>query len=177
MAVLVEGISVIIKASTIVDKYPDGWEGFKANVPNNTLCADGELVRIGFMNPSDVKVFIESLEDYGIIYQKDNSSNDLVVVDQLHGFASKCDWAEFGKIDFNNDPNKKVSACRIIGSKIKQIVTPDGWDYDKSLSKNFRFIDNEEIYEKVVFLRSEGETDVYLDIENGKEVYIVRTSH
>jgi hypothetical protein len=128
------------------------------------------------MNPSDVKVFIDSLEDYGIIYQKDNSSNDIVVVDQLHGFASKCDWAEFGQIDWNGDPHKKVSACRIKNSNSKQIVTPDGWNYEKSLSKNYKFIQNEEIYEKVVFLRHEGESDVYLDIETGKEVFIGRTS-
>jgi len=61
MAVLVEGISIILKASAITDKYPGGWESFKAEVPNQTLCADGELIRIGFMSPDDVKGFIDDL--------------------------------------------------------------------------------------------------------------------
>jgi hypothetical protein len=72
--------------------------------------------------------------------------------------------------------HKKVSACRIKNSNSKQIVTPDGWNYEKSLNKNYKFIRNEEIYEKVVFSRHEGESDVYLDIETGKEVFIGRSS-
>ena len=176
MAVLVEGISVILKASSIRDKYPNGWDVFKSIIPNETLCADGELVRIGFMNPYDVKDFIDSLRDYGIVYQKDESSHDFIVVDQLKGFASECDWAEFGQVDWEGDPQKKVSACRIKNSKINQIVTPEGWVYEKSLSKNFKFILTEEKNEKVVFLRHEEGCDVYLDLETGKEVFIGRTA-
>jgi len=174
MAVLVEGISIIFKASSIIDKYPGGWESFKTEVPNQTLCADGELIRIGFMSPDDVKAFIEDLKDYEIIYIKNNKSYDLVVVDQIYGFASDCDWAEFGTIDWDGDPNKEISACRMKDSKIDQIITPEGWEYDKSLRKNFKFVKTEEKYEKLVFLRHEDGLDVYIDSETGKEVFMGR---
>ena len=176
MAVLVEGISIIFKASSIMDKYPGGWESFKAKVPNETLCADRELIRIGFMTPDDVKVFIDDLKGDGIIYLKNKKSHDLVVVDQLHGFASECDWAEFGKIDWGGDPNKKISACRAVDSKVDQVITPEGWVYEKSLSKHFKFVKTEEKNEKFVFLRHENGLDVYIDSETGKEVYIGRTN-
>ena len=55
MAVLVEAISVIVRAAAIHQKYPGGWEAFKRIIPNQTLCADNELVRIGFMTPDDVE--------------------------------------------------------------------------------------------------------------------------
>lgn len=29
MAVLIEGISVVIKAKTLLEKYPNGWDNFK----------------------------------------------------------------------------------------------------------------------------------------------------
>ena len=161
MAVLVEGISIIFKASSIMDKYPGGWKSFKAEVPNKTLCADGELIRIGFMSPDDVKAFIEDLTDYGIIYLKKGKSHDLVVVDQLYGFTSDCDWAEFGTIDWDGDPKKEISACRIKDSKIDQVITPEDWEYEKSLSKNYKFIQTEKKNEKVVFLRHEDGVDVY----------------
>ena len=34
MSVLIEGISVVIKAESILDKYPGGWNSFKDDVPN-----------------------------------------------------------------------------------------------------------------------------------------------
>ena len=39
MAVLVEGISVLIKALPVIDRYADGWRTFGANSLNFTPCA------------------------------------------------------------------------------------------------------------------------------------------
>ena len=126
-------------------------------------------------NPDDVKKFIEDLKDYGIIYLKNGKSHDLVVVDQIYGFASDCDWAEFGTIDWDGDPNKEISACRIKESRIDQVITPEGWEYENSLSKNYKFVRSSEKNEKVVFLRHEDGLDVYIDLETGKEVFIGRS--
>jgi hypothetical protein len=48
MAILVEGISVVIRAEAVIHRYPGGWERFRDDCPNDTLCADGELIRVGF---------------------------------------------------------------------------------------------------------------------------------
>jgi hypothetical protein len=176
MAVLVEGISVIVKASAIASKYPEGWEGFKKAIPNQTFCADGELVRVGFMSPNDVKAFVEGLEGCGLTYLHQGKAQDLVVVDQARGPTTECDWIEYGKIDWQNDPQKKVSACRIVGSKVDQILTPDGWAYEKSLSLNFGFVATGKEHERLVYLKTEDKLEVYVDIATGEEVYIGRTS-
>ena len=53
MAVLVEAISVIVRVDSINEKFPGGWIGFKDHVPNQTLCADNELARVGFIKALD----------------------------------------------------------------------------------------------------------------------------
>ena len=45
MAVLVEGISVIVRRDAVESKYRGGWKGLIADVPNSTLCMDEELIR------------------------------------------------------------------------------------------------------------------------------------
>lgn len=57
MAVLVEAISIIIRGDSILDKFPGSWEAFQAFVPNESWCADGELVSIPMMMPSDALSF------------------------------------------------------------------------------------------------------------------------
>lgn len=54
MAVLIEAISVVVRKDAIEKRFPGGWDSFLDEIPNNTLCTDGELVRVGFMSPQDV---------------------------------------------------------------------------------------------------------------------------
>ncbi len=58
MAVLVEGISLVVRLEALQEKIPGGWEAFRSSVPNSTLCADGEVARVGFMSPADVEAFV-----------------------------------------------------------------------------------------------------------------------
>ena len=45
MAVLVEGISVIVRRDAIEEKIRGGLSAFLATVPNGTCCMDADLVR------------------------------------------------------------------------------------------------------------------------------------
>ncbi|HOC57646.1 MAG TPA: hypothetical protein PKI20_18655 [Verrucomicrobiota bacterium] len=174
MAVLIEGISVVLRAEAVLGKYSGGWQGFMAVVANSTLCADGELIRVGFMAPHDTKNFIEALAAHGIIYLREGQAEDLVVVDQQRGFAAPCIWAEFGQVDWQGDPTKKVSACRAVKSTRTELVTPDGWTYEGSLSSRFVFVEAGRVPEFMDFLRHENGLDVYRDLRTGKEVYVSR---
>lgn len=176
MAILIEAISVVLKADSVISKYPGGWERFVVDAPNQTLCADGELVRVGFMTPQDAKAFVERLAHHGLVYLRDGRAHDLVVVDQQRGFAAPCDWAEFGRVDWQGDSAKKVAACRAVFSQRSELVTPDGWAYDGSLSAKFTFIETGWTPEFMDFLRHENGLDVYKDLRTGKEVYVGRTS-
>ena len=139
MAVLVEGISVIIQDEKLAKVIY--WEDFKEMVPNQTLCADGELVRVGFMHPDDVKFFVSELEALGLQYLDKNSAVDLCVVDQQAGPMVSVDWLEFGSVEMNG---KKVAAARLCGSEVGQIFTPEGWAYHGSLSERFLFVRSED---------------------------------
>jgi len=50
MAVLAEGISVIVRFDAIARLMDDEWANFVAIVPNRTLYGDNELVRVGLIS-------------------------------------------------------------------------------------------------------------------------------
>ena len=176
MAVLVEAISVVIKADAIVQHYPGGWSAFEANPPNGTLCADGELVRLGFMVPADAKAFVDRLSEHGIRYLVDGKAADLIVVDQQRGFAALCDWADFRHGPIDGAPKKRVAACSLADSKVRELVTPDGWQYEESLSSKHGFVESGWVPEFMDYLGQENGLDVYRDLETGKKMYVGRTT-
>ena len=172
MAVLVEGISVLIQVSTIRERYPGGWPAFVKNAPNNTLCSDNELGRVGFMSPDDCKSFVGILETLGIVYLKDGRSQDSVIVDQMQGMAAPCDWADFGRIELQ--PGRVVSAAKLRVTKQREVFCPDGWTYKGSLSDQYGFVPTGREDKSLRFLRHENGLDFFLNLLTGKEVFIGR---
>jgi len=174
MAVLIEGISVIIRVEALLDKFAGGRDAFMRIVPNQTLCVDDEIIRVGFMTPQDTESFVKRLEDAGLEFLRDGEAIDLAVVDQLQGISSKCIWLEFGHVDIGAE-GQRVSACNLVGSQLMKVITPPGWKFEGSLSSTHTFIPTEEIEKSMKFLRHEKGLDVYLNLVTGKEMYIGRT--
>ena len=154
MAVLVEAISVIVRMQSIESKFAGGWLNFVTKVPNATLCADNDLARVGFMQPDDVKEFINQCEEWGLCFLSDGQCQDIAVVDQIRGPTMPCNWLEYAQLPFGNSDGK-IAVCWLFeGQRIEahgihmprkslDIATPEGWDYEKSLSAKFTFIPNE----------------------------------
>ena len=174
MAVLIEAISVVIQIDVLHQRYPGGWGAFAGAVPNRTLCADGELARIGFMVPSDVESYVTAFGAQDILYQVQGKARDLVVVDQMRGPMVACDWIEFGHLNLDNDQAKRVAACRKSGSLINHIATPDGWTFGSSLSSSFGFTPSGQECKSLKFLRREQGLEVYLNELTGREVFVGR---
>jgi len=186
MAVLVEAISVIARRDAIEAKYPGGWSAFLAGTPNATLCYDDEIARIGFMVPQDVEAFISHLTGNGLTFLVNDKAEDIAVVDQQRGPTTDCDWLEFAKLPFGQ-AGGKVSACwffdrpRIAAGvhfrgKSIDLATPPGWKFEESLSHRFGFVPNEQVDDRLQFVRKDNGVDVFLDRETGKEVYVGRRS-
>ena len=175
MAVVIEAISVVIRADALLAAYNDDWEAFKDTVPNETLCADGELVRVGFMSPEDVEAYVRKLSEAGLVYLNDGSAKDLVVVDQMRGPLVACEWVEFGRVNVANDPRMRIAACRLKGSKQSDLIQPEGWTFAGSLSESFGFATDQHMGKSLTFLRREKGLDVYRNEVTGKEVYVGRT--
>jgi hypothetical protein len=174
MAVLIEAISVVIRADALRKSFNGDWEGFKSIVPNQTLCADNEIARVGFMTPDDVESFIKKLEKYGLIFLSDEQSVDIAVVDQLRGPSTKCKWLEFGHVNMRKG-GQKVAACRLAGSELMQVVTPPNWIYEKSLSSSYGFVPTEHKEKGLKYIKHENGLDVYLNPVTGEEVFVGRT--
>jgi hypothetical protein len=175
LAVLAEAISVVIRCDRLLAVFGNDWNAFKAIVPNQTLCADNELVRVGFMSPADVEGFVDTIQRRGLTYLVDGVAKDIVVVDQLRGPLARCDWIEFGHISLDGDPNKKVAACRLVGSSQSVVVMPEGWRFEQSLSVSFGFVPNEQVDKSLRFVRRQDGLDVYKNALTDREVFIGRT--
>ena len=175
MAVLIEGISVVIRGDRLLAAFNNNWDAFKEIVPNKTLCADNELIRVGFMVPPDVKDFNKRLAGHGLIYLADGVAQDLVVVDQMRGPLARCTWVEFGHINLDGDPKQRVAACRLVGSTQSVVITPPGWTLGGSLSSSFSFVPTGQSEKSLVFLRHQEGMEVYRNRLTGKEVFIGRT--
>jgi hypothetical protein len=135
MSVLIEALCVVLKASSVIEKFAGGFEAFAASVPPGTLCADGELVRVGFMRAEDARAFIAQLERSGFLGASDKNAGDFVVVEAASGPLVPCDWMEFALVPWISAPLGPVAICKRPGSQVEPIVTPDGWEYQASLSK------------------------------------------
>jgi hypothetical protein len=172
MAVLVEGISVVLRTDAVLAAYVGDWDQFVSDVPNSTLCADGELLRVGFMVPDAVRDFVAHLEQRGLRYLSNGVANDLVVVHQQGGPLAPCDWIEFGHVLLVGDPRKRVAACKRKGSALAQVICPEGWTFESSLSSSFGFVPEGKASQSLEFLRHENGLNVYLNRLTGCEDFV-----
>jgi len=173
MAVLIEANSVIIRCDSILEKFHGGWPDFEAIIPNNTLCMDSEIARVGFMYPHDLDTFVENLEHHGLEFLRDDKVVDIAIASQVQGLTRDCSWLEFGHVDLIGN-GQRVAACRFVGSQITDLVTPPGWEYAQSLSASYGYIPPGQSGTGLTFLRRQNGVDVYWNELAGKEVYIGR---
>lgn len=173
MPVLVEAISVIVKLQAIKQLYPGGWDAFDAAVPNNTLCYDDDLARIGFMRRHDVERFVNGLEVRGLRYLVNGEPQDLTVIDQLRGPMVVTPWVETGTMHVD-EIGGPVTVCRLAESEDWDLVTPAGWKYSGSMSERGGFVSDGDVKKYLKLLRTEDGIDVYLDTRTGKELFMNR---
>src|SRR5689334_9042502 len=124
MPVLIEAISVLVSVATLERCYPGGWESYHRMAPNQTLCCDGQLTRVGFMVPDDVEAFINNLERIGLVFMLNGAATDIAVADQQRGLTVPSDWVECGQATIGAHP---IMAARLSGSEVMTVATPVAW--------------------------------------------------
>lgn len=165
MAVLIEGFSVVIRNATVAEKYPGGVDAFRADSPNATFCTDEHLSRVGFMVPHDADVFVAQLAALGFTPYRKDAAEDVAVVSQVEGPLKPCRWLEFGEY-------RGARIAWLAGKDPGDLHATPGWDPDRKL----KFLSTEEARERLEFVRSEENIDVYRDRTTGEELYIGRTA-
>jgi len=134
MAVLVEAVSVIVRVTALDTRHEGGWEKFRTQAPNKTLCADKELARVGFLDPAEAKAYCAQLEERGLLgLNPAGQAQDYAVVDQMRGPLAPCPWLELGFVACQECP--PVLAARLVGSTNDKVVTPPEWTYLGSLTQ------------------------------------------
>jgi hypothetical protein len=181
MAVLIEAISVIVRRNAIDRRFNGGWKVFVSRVPNKTLCTDGLLARVGFMDPNAVGRFVGDLRAGGLEFIRSQRCADIVVIDQQRGPTMPCDWIQFARIPFGHAGGKVSAAWLFEGPRVGagihfpglefDLATPAGWEFEGSLSEQFHFVPTDDSATRYTFLRTDGSTDVFLDQATGKEVF------
>jgi hypothetical protein len=181
VAVLVEGISVVVRRDAIDRSFDGGWVGFISCVPNATLCTDGQLARIGFMAPKDVERFVAHLQSGGLQFLPEGKCVDIAVVDQQRGSTMSCDWLELARMPFGNEGGRVAICWLFDGPRVAagvhlpesslDLAIPEGWTYEGSLSERFQLVPAEDLQSRLKYLRAEKGIDVFLDTSTGREVY------
>jgi hypothetical protein len=137
MAVLIEAVSVVVRVAALDRQFAGGWDAFKALIPSGTSCVDGQLIRLGFMTPADAESFAIALGQNGLTYLRDGQAVDLVIVDQQNGPTTPCNWIEFGTVTIRGST---VAACRMTGDETQLLFTPDGWQFEGSVSQTSAYV-------------------------------------
>ena len=107
MPISIEFINLIIRKSTLEEKYQGGLEQFIKDIPNKSFREDDELVRYGCMNGNALERFIDLILERGLKY-KDKDTVDFVVINALSGASCDVDWLEYD-----------LESCWIIAKKIE----------------------------------------------------------
>lgn len=172
MPVLIEAISVIVRRDSIENRVAGGWNRFVETLPNQTLCADDDLARVGFMTPRDMFAFVRNLEALGLRFLDGRMHMDVAVVDQEKGLNPEweCDWLEIMRVE-QFTSGISVVAGRLRGNASFQVALPASWKYEGSMSQKGGRMSVSEAQDRLRFLRHENDFDVYLDRVTGRETY------
>jgi len=92
-----------------------------------------------------------------------------------------CEWIEFARIPFGKSGGK-VAACWLsegprlaagirFPAKSIEFATPSGWKFEGSISDRFSIVPNEDVGERLKYLRTDDGLDVFLDTSTGREVF------
>ena len=176
MPVLCTFISVIIRRDSIDKYFQGGWQRFVLELPNYSMCTDGELVNVGFMNPNAVLSYIEFLKSEGLQYEqssndqsKTRSIDDVDVVDRFDSDSDKRDWIEFGDKTFND---QKSFCCWLKGTTKKTLAIPNSYNKGEVVYNIPPHISPDKFAERFSFLRTENDLDIYLDSKYKGEYYL-----
>jgi len=131
MAVLVEGISVIVRRWDVSRRYPRGLRGYRALCANGTLCTDGQLVRVGFISPDAALAFVAGLQEVGFVGVSDGMSIDSCLVDQRQGMVYRASWLEIFRFPYQGG---SLTLAALAGDNSATVAVPKGWRFEDSLS-------------------------------------------
>ena len=112
MAVLVEGLSVVVRNSALDKKFPGASSRFQDGLSDDPICFDDNLTCIHLASPDEVGAFVGWCEGAGLIFLANGVCVDIVVVDQRTGPTTDCEWIQYSRVPFNDSqPRGRIAIC------------------------------------------------------------------
>lgn len=111
MPVLIEGVCVLLKKGSIIERYKGGFGQFMFDLHDRSkLSESNELISIGFNNHEEARNYMMFLVERGLkimLLNEDNPNNtDAILVDQVFGPSFRVYWLDF--IHLSPNPNSKA---------------------------------------------------------------------
>ena len=173
MAVFCDFISIIIRKDSIDKYFPGGWTRFVLELPNYSMATDGEVVRVGFMNPADTLIYLDFLKGEGLQYRQSGTReiNDIEDLDRFNGHLEKRSWLEFGDREFKG---QEYFCCWKKNSSIDTLSFSSQNNKGEPVYHVMRHLPPEIFNRRLSFIRVENGLDIYLDTKykNGRELYL-----
>ena len=155
MAVLVEGLSVVVRNDALLRKFHGGPRRFQEGLQDESICFDNDLTCIHLRSPDEVERFIGWCESMGLTFALGGKAADIVVLDQRQGPTLQCNWIAHSVLEVDDGESKcRVRICWVAGENYLvsgtrvpslqfDIQTPVGWRVKGSLSESHAFVPNQ----------------------------------
>ena len=152
MAVLVEGLSVVVRNAALDKKFQGGAAMFQDGLCNEAICFDNDLTCVHLRSPDEVGAFIGWGEGMGLTAARNGECVDIVVIDQRQGPTLKCNWIAHSVLEVDDGDMKcMVRVCWLssdrhpgFGTRVPSlqfdIAMPPGWRVSGSLSQSHVFV-------------------------------------
>jgi hypothetical protein len=168
VAVYCAAVSVIVRNSTIEARFPGGISTFGLSRPNETLCSDGEISRVGFLVENDARSFIARLLEAGIVPPENEASSEIALIVEGMGFLYPCEWLQIGLFD------GRPAAWLASSGRGKLAI--NRWEFEVSTTPLQR-ISQEDLRDSYEFLGLKDKVEAYRHKTTGKVLYVGRPFH
>ena len=113
MPVLIEGVCVLLKKGSVIERYQGGYGQFIFDLHDQSkLSESNDLISIGFNSHDEARNYLQFLAVRGLkimLVNEDNPNNtDAMLVDQVFGPSFRVYWLDFIHLSPNADRKTRV---------------------------------------------------------------------
>lgn len=124
MPVLIEGVCVLLKKGSVIERYQGGYSQFIFDLHDqNKLIKSNDLLSISFNSHEEARNYLQFIAQKGLKIMMINEDNpqkiDAVLVDQVFGPSYRVYWLDFIHLGANPDSKARQNNKR---SKTKSKV-------------------------------------------------------
>ncbi len=164
MPVPAECTSVFLRNATVESRLPGGMTEFARNCPNATLCTDGVICSVRFMDPRDALAYLSNLEGLGFLPSTGAGSPEVAIFQEPMGFLFPCSWLQVAPLEL--DGGQHAMAAWLRGTDPSQLVAPPGWHPNASF-----ILTREEVERDYVLVGIERGVEARRHRETGQMIY------